>query len=305
MTARVGAVFHAVVDGLGFPEGPVALEGGRLAFVDMRLQTVFLLSDLSIEPIAVLAGSPNGATLGSDGALYLANNGGVAPVGSDSVWLADPPMDGCIQRLTFDGRWDTVKVGALPGTSPHRPNDLCFGPDGWLYFTDPHNWEVLQSKTPDESRYGGGRVCRTNLRGETELLAELPGFPNGLAFTPDGSELVVAQTVRHRLVALRPSHQGTHTTALYCDLPPTVNPDGMCFDTDGYLYVAGSAGDTLAVIDPDRRIAEVIDLGPGTCPTNVCLEPGHLWVTLGLGRAVGFLDTTSLPHPLAAGSVPT
>jgi len=194
---------QVVANGLGFPEGPVALPDGRLAFVDMRLQTVFVLVGSSLTAIARIAGSPNGATLGDDGALYLANNGGVAPDSSEGMWFSPRPIDGRLERMTLEGDLTAVATGALPGDFPHRPNDLCFGPDGWLYFTDPHNWEVLQSKMPDESLYGGGRVCRTNLRGTTEVLAELAGFPNGLAFTPDGTELVVAQTIHHRLVTLR------------------------------------------------------------------------------------------------------
>ena len=194
-----------------------------------------------------------------------------------------------------------VDTGPLPGGRPHRPNDICFGPDGALYFTDPHNWEVLQSKTPDEFAYRGGRLCRTDLSGKTEVVAELSGFPNGLAFAPDDAEIVVAQTVKHRLVAVPITRGVVGRPRAYCELPPSVNPDGMCFDTEGYLFVAGSAGDTLAVVDPDRRVSEVIDTPAGSCPTNVCLQDGRLWVTLGLAGALGFVTTPSMAHPLAAG----
>lgn len=299
---RITSPFQLVADGLGFPEGPVALPDGRIAFTDMRLQTVFELADS--QPPSVLAvtdGSPNGAALGEDGLLYVANNGGLAPHSSESVWFATQQIEGCIQAYTLDGEPREVDTGILPGRAPHRPNDLCFGSDGYLYFTDPHNWEVLQSKTPDERDYGGGRVLRTDRRGATELIAEVPGFPNGLAVTPDGAELVVAQTIHHRLTVLpiRPGQRPR--VAVYCELPPTVNPDGICFDTEGYLFVAGSAGDNLAVVDPGRQVCELVGLPDGSCPTNVCLQEGRLWLTLGLAGQVGYVETPSSPHPLETG----
>jgi sugar lactone lactonase YvrE len=140
---RITSGLQVVVSGLGFPEGPVGLPDGRLAFTDMRLQSVFAISGTSATLVARIIGSPNGATLGWDGALYLANNGGIAPSSSEDVWYSTPRIDGCIQRLTLDGGVEQADTGPLPGSLPHRPNDLCFGPDGALYFTDPHNWEVL------------------------------------------------------------------------------------------------------------------------------------------------------------------
>lgn len=290
-----------VATGLGFPEGPAALPNGDLVVTDMRFQSVFLISDDGASLLARLPGSPNGAVLGEDGWLYLANNGGLAPDSSETVWFARDLPDGAIQRLSLSGVVEMVDTGPLPAAAPHRPNDLCFGPDGRLYFTDPHNWEVLQSKTPDERTYGGGRVCRTDLRGSTEMVADLAGFPNGLAFTPDSSELIVAQTIHHRLVAIAASDRASSRPREYCRLPPTVNPDGICFDAEGNLYVAGSAGDTLAVVGSDGRVEDVLDLPAGSCPTNVCLQGGRLWVTLGLAGAVGYFDTPSVALPLLPG----
>src|SRR5207245_2024339 len=96
-------------------------------------------------------GGANGATLGEDGALWVANNGGIS-LGSGGYWFAPDPIDGRIQRVEMNGVVTDVAAD-LPGDAPHRPNDLCFGPDGALYFTDPRNWEDLGHLEP-------GRVCR-------------------------------------------------------------------------------------------------------------------------------------------------
>jgi hypothetical protein len=66
------------VDGLGFPEGPVALPDGAIAFVDLLDQKIRLYRNGAVREICTLKGSPNGMRLGPDGALYGANNGGLS-----------------------------------------------------------------------------------------------------------------------------------------------------------------------------------------------------------------------------------
>jgi gluconolactonase len=292
----------SVLQGLGFPEGPVALPDGKLAFVDMRKQNVLVWNGTSAKVIAQLPGAPNGATLGSDGMLYVANNGGVAPETSETVWTSDAPIDGRIQRLGLDGSWTDVTVGNLPGPAPHRPNDLCFGPDGWLYFTDPKNWETVQSLSPDESQYQVGTLCRTDCQGTVELIAEIPGFPNGLAFMPGGGELLLAQTIHHRLIVMKMrADRSFAAPTLYCEFPPYVNPDGFCFDTQGNLYLAGSASNSVIIIGPNRQVNDVIETGPLSCPTNVCLQSGKLWITFGLIGELGYMPVEAEPLPLYSG----
>ena len=275
-----------VAEGLDFPEGPVWLGPKRVAVTEIRGQCISLWENGTLKRrVAVTGGGANGATLGPDDALYVANNGGVS-LGHEGRWMADPQIAGRIQRVTLDGQVRDVAT-RLPGAPPNRPNDLCFGPDGLLYYTEPHNWE-------DIANLGVGRVARTTLDGRVELVADVPFFPNGIAFGPD-DRLYVAQSVSQKILVMDPrpgAPSGTH-----CTLPRGF-PDGFCFDAAGRLYVGGSLGAVLVVFEPDGRVRDVIETGEGTEPTNCCLGDGVLYVTLsGTGQLVS-LEMPVDPLPL-------
>lgn len=274
--------------GLGFPEGPVALPDGSIAFVDLLHQKVRRFRDGKASEICTLQGSPNGMRLGPDGALYVANNGGLAPVSLERIEAMQPQISGRIQRIGPDGTPADLAV-KLPGEGPWRPNDLIFTPKGDIVFTDPQNWEVLQdwSATDPNSPYKGGQLLLTTREGKVSQLAKLTGFPNGLVFHPDGS-LLVGITMEHRI--LRFVWQGDRAGApeTWCELDDKFAPDGMIIHGER-LYVAGSVGDRVAVIDLHGKVIEQIDTGPGSDPTNLCVAGGRLWVTLGLpGQLVSF-----------------
>ena len=65
-------------EGLGFPEGPVAMPDGSVIVAEItrgRLSRVD--PDGTVSEVAAVGGGPNGAAVGPDGALYVCNNGGM------------------------------------------------------------------------------------------------------------------------------------------------------------------------------------------------------------------------------------
>src|SRR3954453_10660344 len=66
-----------ITDGLRFPEGPVAMPDGRVIVGELMGGCVIRVRpDGSKETVATPGGSPNGAAIGPDGALYVCNSGG-------------------------------------------------------------------------------------------------------------------------------------------------------------------------------------------------------------------------------------
>lgn len=258
---------RVLATGLGFPEGPVYLGEGSVAFVELQNARISMHDARGRTTIAETAPGPNGATLAADGAIWVTINGGLS-LGSKGYWFSDEFADGRIQRVTLDGEQTSVE---LPGEPAHRPNDLCFGPDGMLYVTDPRNWEDL-------GHLQTGRIWRLDpATGDAQVMAEVPLFCNGIAFGP-GDRLYVAQTMGMKVLVFDWSPVGISDPSEFAVLPRGF-PDGFCFASNGDCYVCGATADVIQVFDADGALTRTIELPERSDPTNCCLGDGTLYVT--------------------------
>jgi gluconolactonase len=271
---------RVVVTGLRFPEGPVYLGDGALVVTEIRGRCVTRVEDGGTKVLAELGGGPNGATLGADDDLWVANNGGLS-LGPGGYWFAEPFVDGTIQRVMLDGS-STNALDPIPLEGPHRPNDICFGPDGKLYFTDPRNWEDFQN-------FKVGRVWRFDpSTGAADAIADVPHFCNGIAFGADPSKLYVAQSNLMKVLELDWTPDGAGEPREFAALPKGF-PDGFCLAEDGDLYVCGSMGDVMHVFDRAGVHKQQVDFPEHSEPTNCCLGDGVLYVTCsGTGELLAF-----------------
>ena len=286
--------------GFRFAEGPVWHGPRDVTFVDLAGQSVYRWRDGAVEVVAATGGAPNGCTIGADGDLYVANNGGICPLSMAELWRANDGVTGRIQRVSLDGRVSDVAT-VLPGPTPWRPNDLRFGPDGLLYFTDPHNWEELWGVPPNADAYGVGSLCRVRGDGSVELLERFGDFPNGLAWDPDWTRLFVAQTNNRKIQVMDFRDSRLGEPRVFCEAPKG-GPDGIAFDATGRLYVCGSldneGGDAVFVYDRDGRLELTYDLPEGSDPTNIAIADGGMYLTLGQAGELIHLEHDAKPAPL-------
>lgn len=249
---------EVVISGLEFPEGPVWLDGA-LYCVEVAAGRIArcTLDDGKVERIAHPGGGPNGATLGSDGALYVTQNGGMSRKNRVPPGILRVALDGQVALLT----------GEVAGIALEGPNDLVFGADGRLYFTDPRGAaDASKNQSP-------GRIFAWDRdSGRGELLLQLEAvFPNGIAFDPQGN-LLWTESFSRRVMTLRDG-----VPALVAELPERHFPDGFCVDAQGRLYVGATYGHCVTVIE-GGEIVDRLMCGDGM-PTNCCFGGRDLYVT--------------------------
>lgn len=231
MTAAAPTVddrgLRIVAERLGFTEGPVVMPDGSIVVTSMTHGAVYrLCSDGRVKQVAEVGGGANGAAVDAEGTLYIAQSGG--------RWVRDGPSwplgnIGGVQRIGLDGAVRWLSQDPISG------NDICFGPDGLLYVTDPTK----------STRLHDGRIWRVHpITGAAELVCSVPWFCNGLAFGPD-DVLYVASTYEARIYAIDVVGDRVTAPRVVLDMVEG-QPDGLAFDARGRLVIGA--------IDPTREL---------------------------------------------------
>ena len=248
-----------LASGLGFPEGPVVMPDGAIVICDGNTGELLRWADGAMGGFADTGGSPWGALLGSDGAIYVTQGGNVPGSGDFSAVPA-------IQRVSADGAVEQLAT-SIAGRPLAGPNDLAFGSDGRLWFTD--------SGTEQDDRYEArepGRLYALDAGGGGEMVLERPGvYPNGIAFDAAG-RLHWTESAAHRVCRLEDGEAAT-----FAQLTDEHVPDGMAFAADGRLFVCTTISGGVTVLSPEGELLEEINLGE--CATNCIFDGAVLYVT--------------------------
>ena len=282
-----------VAEGLEFPEGPVAMADGSVLVTEIKGQRITrVLPDGSKETLVETGGGPNGAAIGPDGALWIANNGGAFSWHEDMGLTIPGPTPpghegGAIQRYDFAAsRLDTV-YDSCDGRRLIGPNDLVFDAGGGLWFSD-HG-----CTTPDGRRFGA--LCHATADG-SHITRQRDGLlaPNGVGLSPDGRIVYVADTWLQRLWAfdveapgkLAPPPPLPPPGRVVANLPGYQLLDSLAVEADGRVCVATIVNGGITAIEPDGA-TEHFPFPDPIC-TNICFGGGDLrdaWITAsGTGR---------------------
>jgi gluconolactonase len=140
------------------------------------------------------------------------------------------------------------------GDKPLRgPNDLSLDTaNNGFYFTDPGG---------SDDKKLIGTIHYVDGKGVTHLCAEGLAFPNGIVLTPDGKRLLVGESKKNRILEYPVESPGKlGPMKVLCDLPVKAGeqidnqPDGMCLDATGNLYVAHYGMRQVQVVSPEGKI---------------------------------------------------
>lgn len=161
-------------------------------------------------------------------------DGRIAAAGGNGLYAIDPQT----------GAHDLLSQGA-----PARPfgfvNDLAVAPDGLIYFTDstirwadPGNRPAYLNDML-ENRPHGLVLCFDPATRSTVVVTEQLYYPNGIAISPNGDYLLVAETYRYQIRRIWIDGPNAGQSDIFADNLPGL-PDGLTFTPDGRL-VAGMA----------------------------------------------------------------
>lgn len=198
----------------------------------------------------------NAEEIASTGGLVL----GIALDADANVYACDPKRRQLL-RVTQDGNI-TVLLSDSPESPLLNPNYPVFDALGTLYVSDSGEWPS-----------GGGRIYRLPPSGAAELWSTAaPHFTNGLAISPDGDYLYVAESTLPGITRIPILEDGSAGDAEIVTLLPGTVPDGLAFDVEGRLFIGCYRPDRIYSIEPDGQLLIVADDYQGTilaAPTNL------------------------------------
>ncbi|MBW8884067.1 MAG: SMP-30/gluconolactonase/LRE family protein, partial [Planctomycetia bacterium] len=130
------------------------------------------------------------------------------------------------------------------------------------------------------------------------LLDKGLAFPNGIVLAPDGKKLYLAESQKNRVLVYEVTAPGKlGERKVFAELPAKDaargqidnQPDGMCLDASGNLYVAHYGMKQVQVLDRAGQLIRQYD-GGNVTTSNVAFggpKMDQLFITGGIGPEAG------------------
>ncbi|SPJ18006.1 Gluconolactonase [Burkholderiales bacterium] len=224
-----------LIDGLKFAEAPRWREG-RLWFSDFfdeRVYSCSLAGDRREE--AQVPGRPSGLGWRPDGSLLV-------------VSMRD-------QRLLRREGQTLHEVADLSAFAAGPCNDLLVDPKGRAYVGN-FGFDLYARESPRTTC-----LVRVDTDGSVHRAAEDLMFPNGMALTPDGRTLIVAETHAHRLTAFDVDDLGRLSRRRAFAELDGAYPDGLCLDAEGAIWVADARGHAVLRVRQGQGVVQTVSTG--------------------------------------------
>ena len=245
-----GQDWELAAEGYGFTEGIAANAKGEVFFQDIPNSTTYKIGfDGKVKALDLNAKKASGTCFDADGKRY--------------TTAAETK-----QIISYDGsEKPTVVANNIDG------NDLVLAHNGNMYVTVPDG-----SEKP-------GKLVLVRKDGEKLVVDEGIKYPNGVALTPDQTQLYVTESSSKWVWIFSINTDGTLTNKQrygWLHVPDDAGnawSDGLKSDTAGRVYVTTRSG--IQIMDQLGRINAIIPI-PGGQASNLCFggpEFNILYVT--------------------------
>jgi sugar lactone lactonase YvrE len=232
-----GEGWELVGEGYGFSEGPAVNAAGEVFYQDIpNAKTYKVGLDGKVTMLKLDSKKAGGTAFGSNGIRYTA-------------------ATATKQVLSYDAKGnEKVVADGIPC------NDLTVANNGNIYVTAPDGTEKPS------------KIYLIKPNGEKMVVDEGLKYTNGLALTPDQTQLYVATSASHWVWLFSIEKDGTLSNKqrydwLYSGDDDNAWPDGLKCDTAGRMYVATRSG--IQIADQAGRVNAILPMPSGS-PSNLC-----------------------------------
>ena len=254
----IDARLSQLADGFWWSEGPVwDRKRGQLYFSDVPQNTVFVWNEKNGLQVWL---KPSGLPDGEDPAPFDSAGINGMWIDANGSLLAASHGKRALTRINIDTKSETILAHSYQGKTLNSPNDLIEAKDGNIYFTDPPYGLKGDDKSPLKQQPHNGVYCMAK-DGALSLIDASLTRPNGIALSPDGRTLYVAQSDPAKQIlksyTIRDDGQ-IFDNGIFFNAQPLAGedahglPDGMCVAETGHIFATGPGG--VLILSPKGKL---------------------------------------------------
>lgn len=241
------------------------IKSGKLhALLQESGEIITINNNKEVKKVHITGGQPSGAAVDSNGVMYVTDfaHGAVLAI-----------QDNGEQEIIVSTYEDKPLIG---------PNSIVYTSNGNVFFTDsgPFGETGLHNRTGSLfmiSNSAGSQILRP-------LSLENLVAPSGIAISPDGKFVYVAEMMNNRILRYFQKPDGVYHCSVYYQLSGRIGPRALVCDKQGCLYIGHydtvascTEGHILVLSKHAKLINTIIITGPEI--SGLAIDNNILYIT--------------------------